>query len=59
VTINDRNFTGVFSFHPGGANVAMADGSVHFVSEGVPPQILAALMTREGGEPINDKDWMR
>jgi prepilin-type processing-associated H-X9-DG protein len=55
--VNETNFVGIFSFHPGGAHVAMADGSAHFLSESVEPAVLRALATREGGEPINDKDW--
>lgn len=35
-----------------GTNVAMADGSVQFVSSGIDPQKLAAAMTIAGGEAI-------
>jgi hypothetical protein len=55
--INRTNFLGIFSFHSGGAYVALADGSSHFLGEGIDPAVLYALMTREGGEPIRDKDW--
>jgi len=38
------------SRHPGGANAALADGSVHFLDETVDLEVLAALCTRAGGE---------
>jgi prepilin-type processing-associated H-X9-DG protein len=45
---------GAYSFHPGGANVCLADGSVRFVSAGIAPETFAALCTMAGGEVIND-----
>jgi len=38
------------SGHPGGANVALADGSVHFLDEAIPQTVLEALCTRDQGE---------
>lgn len=40
------------SMHPGGANVAMADGSVRFLSDNLNPLYLAYMSTRNGGEVI-------
>lgn len=40
----------IFSEHPGGANVLLADGSVHFVSEEVSGKIIRGLCSRDGGE---------
>jgi prepilin-type processing-associated H-X9-DG protein len=57
--INETNDDVIFSLHSGGAYVAMADGSVHFLREGVDPAVIHALMTREGGEAISDKDLRR
>ncbi len=41
------------SGHPGGANVALADGSVRFLKETVSPEVLRALGTRAGREVIS------
>lgn len=38
------------SLHPGGAQFVYADGSVHFVTEGVDHQTYRAFATRNGGE---------
>ena len=39
-----------FSFHDGGANAVMADGSVRFFAEDIPVDTVFALGTRAGGE---------
>jgi prepilin-type processing-associated H-X9-DG protein len=53
--------SGFASFHPGGCNFVLADGSVHFLSQnmssgpmpaGQPPSVLHALTTRAGDEPV-------
>ncbi len=51
--VNDYNSTGIYAFHPSGANVGFADGSVHFLKETTPPAILRALITRAGSEVVN------
>lgn len=38
------------SYHPGGVNSAMADGSARFVSENVDALVWRAISTRRGGE---------
>ncbi len=50
--INSSNEWGhcFYAFHPGGANVAMADGSVQFLSDTTPLRLLCTLVTRAGGE---------
>jgi prepilin-type N-terminal cleavage/methylation domain-containing protein/prepilin-type processing-associated H-X9-DG protein len=52
--MNCNNLNGdIFSFHTGGANIAFADGSVHYVSQSITIQMLAALVTKSGGEVID------
>ncbi len=40
------------SYHPGGANVLFADGSVHFLKQTMNPVALVSLCTRAGGEVL-------
>jgi prepilin-type processing-associated H-X9-DG protein len=44
---------GFRSLHPGGAQFAMADGSVQFISEGIDHKIYRGLSTRNGGEVVS------
>lgn len=44
--------------HPGGANLAIADGSVRFVRDAIDPAVLEAMSTIAGGEPV-PADWDR
>ena len=39
------------AYHPGGMNIVMVDGSVHFLSETVNKEIFHALATKAGAEP--------
>jgi prepilin-type N-terminal cleavage/methylation domain-containing protein/prepilin-type processing-associated H-X9-DG protein len=43
----------IYSFHTGGANALFADGSVHFLKDVATVQLIAALVTRAGGEIIS------
>lgn len=52
--INCSNAYEIYAFHRGGANAAMADGSVRFLREGMAIRVLAALSTRAGGEVVAD-----
>jgi prepilin-type processing-associated H-X9-DG protein len=38
------------SFHTGGVNILLADGSVHFVSDGISFPTWQALGSRSGGD---------
>ena len=42
----------IYSFHSAGANVVFADGSVRMVASNTPISVLAAMITRDGGETI-------
>jgi prepilin-type N-terminal cleavage/methylation domain-containing protein/prepilin-type processing-associated H-X9-DG protein len=54
-SVNETNRRGIYSFHPGGANVAFADGSVRFLAESVSPSALSAMATRaEADGPIEN-----
>jgi prepilin-type N-terminal cleavage/methylation domain-containing protein/prepilin-type processing-associated H-X9-DG protein len=50
--INCTNDREVYSFHPGGANVVFADGSVHYLRADLGIRVFAALVTRAGGEVV-------
>jgi prepilin-type processing-associated H-X9-DG protein len=49
-SINVSNVNGLYAFHTGGVNILRGDGSVSFLRESTSPSILAALITRNGGE---------
>jgi prepilin-type processing-associated H-X9-DG protein len=46
------SFFGAGSSHPGGFNAALADGSVRFVKTTTSPDVIRALITRNGGEVV-------
>ena len=51
------HFTGFFgprSYHTGGANVALADGSVHFLTSGTNAATHRALHSCDGGEVVGE-----
>lgn len=43
--INCSNDNEIYSFHPGGANFVMADGSVHFMMDDIHPNVLLSKIT--------------
>jgi prepilin-type N-terminal cleavage/methylation domain-containing protein/prepilin-type processing-associated H-X9-DG protein len=56
--MNCNNLQGdIYSFHPGGANIVFADGSVRFVRESISIATLAALVTKSSGEVNNPNDY--
>jgi prepilin-type processing-associated H-X9-DG protein len=52
--INCTNMTykNMYSFHPGGVNMLLADGSVRFIGENTDPFIIGSLFTRSNREPV-------
>jgi prepilin-type processing-associated H-X9-DG protein len=50
--VNCNNSYEVYAFHPGGANAALADGSVRFLRDSMSIRTLAALTTRAAGEVL-------
>jgi prepilin-type processing-associated H-X9-DG protein len=52
--INCNNQNQFYAFHPGGVNALRGDGSVRFLRDTTPPGVLAALITRAGGEVGSD-----
>jgi prepilin-type processing-associated H-X9-DG protein len=52
IGINQSNSSGIYAFHPGGANVAIADGSARFLSDATNFAALVSLFGRsDGGLP--------
>ncbi|MGC8640319.1 MAG: DUF1559 domain-containing protein [Isosphaeraceae bacterium] len=45
------------SWHPGGVNILLMDGSVRFVKQSISLQIWRALATRAGGETISSSQY--
>ena len=54
--INNRNGgqDEIASLHPGGAQVAFVDGSVHFLNEQLSLDVISSLCTRNNSEPVID-----
>ena len=51
--MNCTNHNEAYSFHPGGANLLFADGSVKLVFDSIEPRIFAALSTRASHDVVN------
>jgi prepilin-type processing-associated H-X9-DG protein len=54
--VGGDNLHGLYSFHPGGAQVALADGSVQFIRDTIDTKLMFALVTRIGGETVDLND---
>ncbi len=52
--INCTNGGELYSWHVGGVQTSMADGSARFLSENIDASVLAALCTRAGGEVLGE-----
>jgi prepilin-type N-terminal cleavage/methylation domain-containing protein/prepilin-type processing-associated H-X9-DG protein len=53
----DHTEVGASSNHPGGVNVAMLDGSVHFIKNTVNPTTWWALASKSGGEVLSSDSY--
>jgi prepilin-type N-terminal cleavage/methylation domain-containing protein/prepilin-type processing-associated H-X9-DG protein len=51
---NNMGLTAARSNHPGGVNLLLADGSVHFIANGISLPTWQALATRAGGEVLGN-----
>jgi len=49
----------LFSYHRGGVNIVMGDGTVRFLGDNINVVVLRALVTRNGNEIVNDDDWVQ
>jgi prepilin-type N-terminal cleavage/methylation domain-containing protein/prepilin-type processing-associated H-X9-DG protein len=47
----------LFSYHPGGVNVLMGDGSVRFVRDNINLKVLRSAVTLNGGEIVSISDF--
>ncbi len=54
---NAGNNDELASFHPGGVNVLMGDGSVRFLKDSVSPVTLRGLVTPNGGEVLSSDSY--
>ena len=55
--VNCSNLNNFYSFHPGGAYAAVADGSVRFLKDSLDVYVMYALVTRDGGETVSPDDF--
>ena len=54
INCTNMRSVGFMSFHQGGAQFVMADGSVRFISENLAASTFAALITRSRGEVVGE-----
>ncbi len=52
VAVNGDNAGDLYSFHIGGVNALMGDGSVRFLTASTDVNTVASLFTRAGGEVV-------
>ena len=49
-----QDAAGLYSWHTGGAQVLLGDGSVRFISENIDGRTFASLVSRAGGETLGE-----
>ncbi|MBW3595796.1 MAG: DUF1559 domain-containing protein [Planctomycetes bacterium] len=52
--INTHNWTAPYSFHPGGIQISLGDGSVRFLSETVSIEVINGITSINGGEAVGE-----
>ena len=55
--VNKRNGAAIYGFHPGGAHVLLADGSVQFFGENTTSEIVKRFISFNGGEVVSHEDY--
>jgi prepilin-type N-terminal cleavage/methylation domain-containing protein/prepilin-type processing-associated H-X9-DG protein len=50
--MNYHNTNEIYSFHQGGCNFVMGDGSVHFIQENIDPETFVSLFTRNAEDVV-------
>ena len=55
--LNCTNLGEIYSFHPGGVNALLGDGSVRLLSSSLALRVLVKLVTRAGGETLSDAEF--
>jgi prepilin-type N-terminal cleavage/methylation domain-containing protein/prepilin-type processing-associated H-X9-DG protein len=55
INCSNYNGRGLYSFHSGGVNLAMCDGSVRFLNENTPTRFIAFAITPTGGEVLTSE----
>jgi prepilin-type processing-associated H-X9-DG protein len=53
--MNCDNYTGVYSFHPGGAIILFGDGAADLVSENIELDTFVSLFTRAADDIAGDR----
>ena len=56
-TLQSPGIYGLSSYHPGGANVTMCDGSVRFIKDSISSATIWALGSRAQGEVISSDSY--
>lgn len=54
VNRSNVNTSGLYSWHAGGAHIALCDGTVRFIGENISAAVLSSLVTRAGGEVVGE-----
>jgi prepilin-type processing-associated H-X9-DG protein len=52
--MNCTNDNEIYSFHVGGCNFTMGDGSVRLFQENMNAEVFVSLFTRAGGDVVNE-----